>query len=392
MLIQFPHYKRNEMLKVYDSFSCKEKEIIEKYLKYRQARGVRTAPRLKDIKRHLVQLRQIAQRNYDDWDLDLVRNLLALLNTSDLSAYAKNDMKVNIKNFLKWKFVDWSKRFVNLDDIKLDSNPRNEKKLNSKTLFKREDIEKMMRHESRVFWKAFFMTQYEGGLRTKEVRYLKWDDLKLSIDGEISELSLYSTKTGKARPVFLKDATRYLTLLKEQQENRGDIGVFVFHSRKDPNRPIDKGTVSSWMRSLSMRALGRHCWCYLLRHTRGTELYRLARQGKISKDTAISFMGHSEDMSSLYTHLDESEIKKMLKEQVYQLDEAPTDNKIALEEKIALLEKRLEEKEHPETVLNAIAKDPNALKHLAIAIMKAGQLDQIGAFNQEETCHKPYKV
>jgi len=75
------------------------------------------------------------------------------------------------------------------------------------------------------------------------------------------------------------------------------------------NQPVQKSTVNMWFSRLTEKTLGEKKWNYLLRHTRATELYKLAKENKIAKDTAIKFMGHSEDMSATYTNL----AKKMLR-------------------------------------------------------------------------------
>lgn len=339
MLNKYPSYKKGEVSKIFDKFSNKDKQEIEEYLKYRQARSSISQNKLKDIKRVIIQFKHIIG-DYNSLTLKELRNYLALLNTSDKTAYTRNDIKVNIKSFLKWKFKDWSKRFLDLEDIRLSSNSKNEKKLNSKSILSKKDIEKIMKTETKMFYKAFFITQYEAGLRTKEVRHLKWSDIKFNIDKDISEVNIYATKTQKARTIFVKEATFYLKKLKEEQEYTENKGVYIFHSKKDKNKPIDKSTISVWFRNLTKKALGKELWCYLLRHSRGTELYRLAKQNKIAKDTAIQFMGHSEDMSHFYTHLDTEEIKTMLKEQVYKLEDLPEETKHQLVEHIELLDKR----------------------------------------------------
>ena len=45
-------------------------------------------------------------------------------------------------------------------------------------------------------------------------------------------------------------------------------------------------------------------------------------------------MGHSKDMSYTYTHLDKSEIKNMLKNQVYKIEDLPEEKKHELEKEI----------------------------------------------------------
>lgn len=339
MLKEYPKFMKGEIEEFYNGLARNEKSMLNDYLAYRKARGITTEEKVRDVRRYMLQLRYILQKEFKVIDLKDLRNILVVINSSRLSDYVKNGIKTDLKNLLKYLFPNWSSKFSNLEDIKLISNARNEKKLNPKALFQKEDIEKIMKHETQMFWKAFFMVQYEGGLRTKETRFLKWEDIKFNVDGDISELSIYSTKTKKARTIFVKEATFYLLKLREEQENLGGKGIYVFHSKTDINKPIIKTTVSMWFRTLTNKVLGRKGWNYLLRHSRGTELYRLARQGKIAKDTAIEFMGHSGDMSKVYEHFDKDEIKEMLKNQVYKIEDLPEEKKHELEKEIDQLKK-----------------------------------------------------
>ena len=333
MLKEYPKFKRNEIWKFYEELPNSEKEFLEEYSTYRKARGISAENDLTDVKRYILQLRYIFQKDLRNIDLNEVREITAIINTSWLKTEVKNGLKIDFKNFLKFAFPDWSMRFAGLEDIRQNANPRNEERINAQTIFSHEDIEKMVRHETQMFWKAFVLTQYEAGLRTIETRSLKWDDIKFNVDGDISEVNIYSTKTKKARTVFVKEATFYLRKLKEEQHNHGIISIYVFHS-KEHNVPVSKNAVSMWFRELSKKALGRQGWTYLLRHSRATELYRLADENKISKETAIKFMGHSKDMSYTYTHLDKSEIKNMLKNQVYKIEDLPEEKKHELEKEI----------------------------------------------------------
>jgi len=342
MIRKYPDFKRGELVSFFEGLSSKEKKDLEEYLNYRYARGC-SELKGRDVKRQILQIRLLFGKDLKDFELKDLREVLALLNSSGRTAHTTNEIKANLKNYLKWRFKDWSERFSDLEDIKLNSNPRNEEKINSKNLLTPKDIEKMMKTETKMFWKAFFITQYESALRTKEVRFLKWEDINFNVDEDISELNIYSTKTKKARVGIIKEATYYLKKLREEQENNKDLGIYVFHGigEETKKKPIDKGAVSKWMRKLSQKALGREIWCYLLRHSRATELYRLAREGRISKDTAIQFMGHSEDMSSVYTHLDQKEVKKMMKNQIYKLEDLPPEKKHELEIRLEKVEELL---------------------------------------------------
>jgi len=342
MLKEYPHFKKGEVETIFQGLTKREKSQVEEYLKYRQARGAGTEKFVGDIKRYITHIRYVFEKPFEKINLKDIRDFLALVNsTKILSGSSKNNLKADLKNFLKWKFKDWSNRFSELEDISYSRNVRNEEKINPSAILKKEDIEDIMKHESKMFWKAFFITQYEAGLRTKETRFLKWADIKFNVDEEISEISIFATKTNRARTVFVKEATHYLKLLKQEQENLNQKGVYVFHLKKDVNKPVDKGTISIWARGLSKKS-GKYFWNYLLRHSRATELYTLADENKISENTAAQFMGHNKSMKETYLHLDKDKIKKMLKEQVYKLEELPPKEKREFEEKLEKQGKELE--------------------------------------------------
>ena len=343
MLKQYPKFGRGQVEKIYKSLSKKEKAIIENYLNYRRARGSEVEKKVKDIRRFILQIRHIIQKEFSKINVDDFRNLFSMINTSYYKDSVRFELKITIKNFLKWLFNDWSVRFNNFEGIKNGNSGINEEKINSKNLFKIEDIEQCMKAETTMYWKAFFITQYEAALRTGETSGLKWSDIKFNVDNDISEINIYATKTKKARAVFVEKGTFYLKQLEEEQKNTNKKSIYCFPARTNLDAPINKSTISNWFRRLTKKALGVERWNYLLRHSRATELYRLAEQGKISKDTAIRFMGHSEDMSKIYTHLNSDEVKQMLKDQVYKLEDIPEEKKHELEKEITYLKQAIKE-------------------------------------------------
>lgn len=334
MLKEYPKFERGAIEDFYKTISKDEKDFLEKYLQYRKARGITTQEKILDIRRYLLHLRYILDKDLRKMDLNDLRGILGIINGSRLTTYVKNSVKTDLKNFLKYSFKDWSNRFNELDDIKLKAISRNEEKINPSKLLHPPDIKKIMDHENKTFFKAFFMTQYEAGLRTGETRNLKWDNIKFDIDKDgISQINLFASKTQKARTTFIKDAAFYLKKLKHEQDNTAK-SIFVFPSKADQNQPIDKATISSWMRKLTKKAIGRKVWSYMLRHSRADELYQLAENNKISKDVAAQFMGHSEKMYKVYRHPTEDQIN-LLKKQVYNLeDELPEKEKHELQKQI----------------------------------------------------------
>jgi integrase len=348
MLGEYPVFQRGQAEEIYKDFEPKDKKFLEEYLKYRVARGLVSKGKLMDTRRLFIQIRYILGDDYkklslpikkNNEPLKILRELIGLIKTSKLMGNTKRDLLDFVRNFLKYSYPDWSIRFDDFEDIKAGVVAKSEKvKQNS---IVKEDVEKMMKHETKMFWKAFLITQYEGGLRTGEARYLKWSDIKFNVDGDISELSIYSPKTKKARTIFIKDATFYLQKLKDEQENLHEKKVYVFHSKMDLNKPVDKHVVSKWCRDLSQKALGRKIWNYLLRHARATELYNLADDNKIAEKTATRFMGHSKSMIKTYQNLDNNKVKEALKNQVYKLEDLPPEKKAELEKQIEDLKKKL---------------------------------------------------
>lgn len=331
MLKAYPKFKKGEVEDVYKNIPSAEKKTLKEYLIYRKARGLNSEDKVNDVRRYLLHLRSILGKDFKKITLQEYREILSLVNSSGLQNNTKNHIKVDFKNFLKFLFSNWSERFYGFEDVKLDSS-RNEERINSSTIFNKEDINKLINHEPNLFWKTLLLVQYEGGLRTIEVRTLEWDNIKFNVDGDISEINVYSTKTKKARTIFVKDSTKFLKKLKEEQENEKDKGLYVFHARDNKDQPVNKSSVSIWFRKLTQKTLNREGWNYLLRHSRATELYKLAKENKISNDTAIKFMGHSKDMTSTYTHLDKKDIMKMLKDQVYKEEELSPQEKSEVRE------------------------------------------------------------
>ena len=333
MLKQYPKFKTGEIEKISKRLSVNEKKDYEDYFKYRQAKGINSIERIKDIRRVILQLRAITEKPINKLNINEITELTITIKNSYFGDYQKNEVITVLKNFLKWKVPDWSSK-LKLDDISLVREPVSKRIITDKDLLSKADVEKLIRHETKLFWKAFLLVQYEGGLRTKETRYLKWEDIAFNSDGDLSEINIYATKTKKTRSIFIKEATFYLQKLKEEQINLNQKGVYVFHSKTDMNAPMNQATISLWMKRLSERVLGRSVWNYLLRHSRGSELYELSKLNKINKDIAVEFMGHSEKMSQVYTHLSSKKIKKMMREQVYHLEVLPEEKKVELETRI----------------------------------------------------------
>lgn len=327
---KYPEFKRGEIESIYETLISKERKIIDNFVSY-VAGTSQSIDRHKNVRRQITQFRYVIGKDFDKIDLDDLREFLALLNMSNRETAGKSDLKSTIKRFLKWKFEDWSKRFRALEDIKTPF-PKNEKKLNADTILDKKDIEEIMKAENRLYWKALFMTLYETGLRPIELRNLTWNNVKLAIDGDLTEINVYATKTKRARSVYVKEATKLLQALKNKQHGTN----LVFPSARDKNRPITKEHLSVWLSRISERVLGRKIYPYILRHTRATELYLNAN---VSEKIAQKFLGHNKSMSDIYTNLSNKDVREATSKSIYKIDDLPEEKKHALEVEIETLRK-----------------------------------------------------
>lgn len=274
--------------------------------------------------REILRFKEVIGKELNKADLEDLRYFLKELKTINFSDHTKNKIKNTIQRFLRWNFKDWSDRFNEFCDIKINTDAQNKKIINSKTLFSQEDIKKLLEAEPSLFWKTFLITQSEGGLRTGETRNLTWDKVNFEDDG-FTSLDIASKKnrngTIKINSVVVKIAGNFLKELKKQQEKYGIKTPYVFPSPQNPNKPISK-SVNLWFNNLCKRVLGREGNNYLLRHSTGTRLQEKIRKGELSKDNAVEFMRHSEKMfDKVYSHMDKEDIKQLIKKQIYNTKE-----------------------------------------------------------------------
>ena len=333
---KYPRFKRGEVQKAYSKLPKGEREIIEQFIKYVSITSS-SDKRLENNRRTLTQFRYVVERDFDKVTLQDLRDYLSLLKASKNTNSTQNAYKASIKRFLRWRFKDWSERFQNLEDIKLHMK-MNEEKINSETLVSKEDVEAIVKAEKRTYWKAFFLTLYESGLRPSELRNITWGKINLNVEGDISELNVFATKTHRARSVYVSEATFYLRKLKEQREDINN--PLVFPAQRDKSKPIRKDTACHWLGRISQEVLGRKIFPYILRHSRATELYTNA---KIPDKIAQKFLGHSKSMGDVYTHLSNKDVKEAVGKTIYKFEDLPPEKKHELENKVDTLKKEVRE-------------------------------------------------
>lgn len=330
----------------YKELEKNERETVDKFEKYCLISA--SQGRAQKSKSNAIRFLIMADKRLSEIGLDDLRDFLRILKQSNFSDYYKNDIKGYIQRFLKWYFKDWSERFDNFEDIKFNSEPQRTKKITPEDVLKKEDIEKLIKAETSIFWKTFIIVQYQGALRTLETRQLKWDMIDMQ-DTDICWLNISSKKnrngTNKERiAVPLNSQSVYLlNELKKEQAQTNKKSPYIFQSKTDVNNYISSGTVSKWFSRLTKKVLGKPITNYILRHSQGEHLHNLVREGKLSKENALLMMGHSEKMfDKTYSHTDKKNLKEVLRKQVLDIDYIAPEKKHKLELEIEKLQKQME--------------------------------------------------
>ena len=338
---------KNPTEKYYDKLPKEEREIVDRFGKdcLIQASEVRAKKYRSNAIRFLI----MAKKPLKNINLNDLRDFLRVLKGSGVSQYYMNDVRGFVQKFLKWNFKDWSERFDGFNDIRFNSEPQREKKINPEDVLKKEDIEKLIKAENNLYWKCFIIVQYQSALRTLEARQLKWENVDLKED-EIGWLNISSRKNKngnkkeRTAPPLDNQGVFLLRELKKQQKETNNQSPYVFPSKEDTNNFISSGSVSKWFSRLTQKVLKKKITNYILRHSRGESLHELVRIGKLSKENALLMMGHSEKMfDKTYSHPNKQTLKQVLKKQVLDIDYIAPGQKNKLEKEIEILKQGMRE-------------------------------------------------
>ena len=210
-----------------------------------------------------------------------------------------NGIKANLKNFVKWYFIDWSSRFRNLET--LCRQQKSPSRYQPEQMLSKEDMKQLTDGEKSIYWKAYFLTLYYSGSRPCEICSLKWENVDFENDGAF--IKIYSDKNKEYFNKFvMEDVAFYL----KQLQNNNSEWVFPSPSKKD--MPISVKGVYIRLKKLSQKVFGKHINPYLLRHSIATLLYN---DDKIpDKNDVAKQMGHNKNMEGEYSHLSKDKLRE----------------------------------------------------------------------------------
>jgi len=94
-----------------------------------------------------------------------------------------NNIKPLFKNFIKWRFPDYSIKFRNLD--KICKTKRAKSSYSPSQMLKEKEDKKIVETENDLFWKVFWLVFFYGGFRGIDTVRLKWKNFTFEKDGTI---------------------------------------------------------------------------------------------------------------------------------------------------------------------------------------------------------------
>jgi integrase len=310
-----------------------KKEILNDYILHKRV-TVNAIGKLKDIEYYIGKF--IDSVN----DIEKVdeKSLINFLNslTGKYSIRSINDIKAYLKNFIKWKYLDHSVRFRNLDALCKSKKP--EKAYMPEDMLSKEEVEKLIQGENNIHWKTFFITYFYSGCRPIEVCNLKWDQITFEKEGGF--IKIFSEKNKEHFDKYIPEEVTFY--LKKIQNNKSKWVFPTVYISSRGDAPIKEKAVYHRLKKLSLNVLGKHVNPYVLRHSIATILYN---RDDLKDDDVAKQMGHTKDMRQTYVNLSQEKIKERMRKIYIKAEDLPVEKKHEIEKQLSLLNEKLANQE-----------------------------------------------
>lgn len=346
---KFPDYRHIGVASIENSLSQSDKNILDKHLKFCSMTA--GEKKVKDIKRAMLQIRDVIEKDYDKWARDEAIGFTALLNNSHLTASTKKEYMCRFKQFAREQYKDLNM----LLGIKLkrERSIINQTKINDENLIKPDELERLLRAAESLRDKAMLTALFETGARPEELMKLKWKDIKFNHNHAV--VSLFSGKTDSARDVPIKESVIHLNRWKQEYcfPNRKDSD-FIFPSKEKGklirDRHMQSGSLGHLIKRIAKRAnIERPIYPYLFRHSRLNTLYK-----QIPEPVARKFGGHSprSNMAAVYSHINNKDVVDVMLEKVFHIEELTDEQKHDIKYAVEALEI---DRDNKDKKINALA-------------------------------------
>lgn len=317
MKSEYPSYQITGTAFIEKKLKPKDKKILNDFIEYCSiSAGER---KVRTIKATMLQIRDIIEKSFFNWNIEDIRKFLAVLNKRDFSEWTKNDIKKFLKKFIKWYYKDLEM----IEDIKQVSMNKafNHEKINESTLVKPEEIKALLKSTDSLKWRAIITLLSESACRPQELRSLKWKDIKFTDDG--ADITLFSEKKREARTIPIKDCVIHLKRWKQEYitEVRPEHYVFPY---KNPNKEMCADILNRQFKRFCIKAGIREINPYMFRHTKLTFMYN-----KLPEQIVKKFAGHSKSskMMEIYSHISNKDVKDTILKEIYNIKELTEEQK-----------------------------------------------------------------
>ena len=284
------------------SLACKHPDTIKNYRRYIEkfVKNIKSFDNIKEI--DLVNYEKRITEKFSQTTLNLINPLL--------------------KNFIKWKYRDYSMRFPTLD--KIFKTTKAMPVHDADEMLTMKEIMKIIEAEDDLFWKAFWLIYAFGGYRPIDTARLTWDIFSWEEDGSIIIKSLIGKNQKKFYKHIPKEVTPIIKRWKEVNPSR-----WVFPSPKLKGEHINSKTPANRMARISTKVLGKKVIPYIIRKSIATILYE-----DLNDDEAADAMGHHKSMKETYARLNDDALTKRAKKVWTDKEEMPPEKRKELEKQI----------------------------------------------------------
>lgn len=315
MKTNFSRYKQGALNEVEKNLCDEDKEALKKFLdKCSITAGEK---KVNHIKKLIIQLADVTELPLTSQTKESVDSFLILLKKSDKSYWTKDELKVYIKQFLKFHYKDYEM----VENIKSESKKGLNPKINENNLVTEEEVEKMLRFAESYKEKAYLLLAFQTGARPQELITLKWKDIHF--EDKYADITLYSSKTGKSRSFPVVEKTMKALWDWKQNFSYSDVSPkdYVFPSRWR-DKPLTSAGVNKMLRRMAKNSgIKKDVWGYLFRHSKATRLYEELPQQIVEK-----LMGHK-NMATTYAHISSKKAREEMLNKIYNIEELTPQEK-----------------------------------------------------------------
>ena len=182
----YPDYKKTGVDSIEKSMSDADKTITKKFLNFVSSRGA-GEHKLKQYRIYFLQFVDIVEKPLSKLTKSDIEAFGSVVNKSNKAIQTKNQIKMGVKRFIRWKYKDTEM----LEPLKIQKFLVDRSKINKSTLLTPSEIQAIFKSADNFRDQAIVSLLEESAGRPEEIRNLTFDKVSF----EDKTITLYSNKT-----------------------------------------------------------------------------------------------------------------------------------------------------------------------------------------------------